>query len=53
VDDLLVHGTPEQCRARIKRYFDNGVTTSSLAILPLDASMDYWEAVRQLAPSAG
>jgi probable F420-dependent oxidoreductase len=53
VDDLLVHGTPEQCRARIKRYFDNGVNTSSLAILPLDASMDYWEAVRQLSPSAG
>ena len=24
VDDLIVHGTPEECRAHIDRYFDNG-----------------------------
>ena len=53
VDDLVVHGSPEQCRATIDRYFANGVTTSSLAILPLDPEMDFWEAVRQLSPSAG
>jgi probable F420-dependent oxidoreductase len=52
VDDLIVHGTPEECRAKIQRYFDNGVTTSSLAILPL-APFDHWEAVRALSPSAG
>jgi len=52
VDELIVHGSPAQCRARIKEYFDNGVTTSTLAILPL-AKIDHWDAVRQLAPSAG
>jgi probable F420-dependent oxidoreductase len=52
VDDLVVHGSPEQCRAKIQAYFDNGVTTSSLAILPLDPELKYWEAVRSLSPSA-
>lgn len=52
VDDLVVHGTPAECRAKIDRYFANGVTTSSLAILPLDPEMDFWDAVRQLSPSA-
>jgi probable F420-dependent oxidoreductase len=53
VDELIVHGSPEQCRAHIRRYFDNGVTTSSLAIMAFDPALDHWEAVRQLAPSAG
>ncbi len=52
VDELIVHGSPEHCRRRIQEYFDNGVTTSSLAIMPLDRELDYWEAVRSLAPSA-
>lgn len=53
VDELIVHGSPAACRERIQAYFDNGVTTSSLAILPLDRELDHWEAVRSLAPSAG
>lgn len=53
VDALIVHGSPEQCRATIQRYFDNGVTTSSLAILGLDPELHHWEAVRSLAPAAG
>jgi probable F420-dependent oxidoreductase len=53
VDDLVVHGTPEQCRARIGEYFANGVTTTSLAILPLDPAVSHWDAIRALAPSAG
>jgi probable F420-dependent oxidoreductase len=52
VDELIVHGPPDQCRRRIQQYFDNGVTTSSLAIMPLDRELDYWQAVRSLAPSA-
>ena len=52
VDDLVVHGSPAQCRARIQRYFDNGVTTSSLAILPLDPELAHADAVRALAPNA-
>lgn len=52
VDDLIVHGSPEECRDRIRQYFDNGVTTSSLAILALDPELDHWQAVRDLSPSA-
>jgi len=53
VDELIVHGSPEACRAQIQSYFDNGVTTSSLAILPLDPDLDHWQAVKDLAPNAG
>jgi probable F420-dependent oxidoreductase len=51
VDELIVHGSAESCRAQIQRYFDNGVTTTSLAIMPL-APFDHWEAVKALSPSA-
>jgi probable F420-dependent oxidoreductase len=50
VDDLVVHGSPSECTARIQQYFDNGVNTSSLAILPLDPDLSHDEAVRALAP---
>ncbi|MFM7044772.1 MAG: LLM class flavin-dependent oxidoreductase, partial [Ilumatobacteraceae bacterium] len=53
VDALVVHGSPAQCRATIDRYFANGVTTSSLAILAFDPAMSYWESVRALSPSGG
>jgi probable F420-dependent oxidoreductase len=53
VDELMVHGSPAECRAKIQRYFDNGVTTSTLAIMPLDPDLKYWDAVRALAPTAG
>lgn len=53
VDDLVVHGSPAECREKIKRYFDNGVTTSSIAIMPFDPALKHWDAVRSLAPTAG
>jgi probable F420-dependent oxidoreductase len=52
VDELIVHGSPAACRARIQQYFDNGVTTSSLAVMQL-APLDHWDAVRALAPGSG
>jgi probable F420-dependent oxidoreductase len=52
VDELVVHGSPAACRARIQEYFDHGVTTTSLAILPLDPDLRHWQAVRDLSPSA-
>jgi probable F420-dependent oxidoreductase len=52
VDALVVHGSPSHCRETIQKYFDNGVTTSALAILPLDPALDYWQAVKDLSPSA-
>ena len=53
VDELVVHGSPEACRRRIQEYFDNGVTTSSLAVMPLDPELAFWDAARSLAPAAG
>jgi hypothetical protein len=52
VDDLIVHGSPADCRAKIQTYFDNGVTTTSLAILQLDPDLKHWDAVKSLAPRA-
>ena len=52
VDDLIVHGSPAECRDKIAAYFANGVTTSSLAIMALDPELDYWQAVRDLSPAA-
>ena len=53
VDDLIVHGPPEVCRAHVRRYLDNGVTTPALAILPLSGRPeDARQALRDLSPSA-
>jgi len=51
VDQLIVHGTPEQCRAHIARYVDNGVTTPALAVLPFPG-IDPLQAARDLAPTS-
>ena len=51
VDELVVWGTPKQCRAKIDEYFAKGVTTSTVALMPL-APFNYWGAVRALAPLA-
>ena len=48
VDDLIVHGTPAQCREHLERYIDNGVDTVVLALLPL--GVDPQQAARDLAP---
>ena len=49
---VIPPASPEHCRATIQRYFDNGVTTTSLAILPLDPDLKHWDAVKALAPTA-
>ncbi len=48
VDDLIIHGPPEQCREHIARYVENGVDTPVLALLPL--GVDPRQAARDLAP---
>jgi probable F420-dependent oxidoreductase len=50
VDQLIVHGSPEQCRAHIQRYVDNGVTTPALAVLAFPG-IDQRQAVRDLSPT--
>lgn len=49
VDELIVHGTSDECRAHVQRYVDNGVTVPVLALLP--GADDLERAVRALAPS--
>ncbi|GAA2423601.1 LLM class F420-dependent oxidoreductase [Actinomadura vinacea] len=51
VDDLIVHGSPEACRARVREYAENGLTTPVLAIVPC-RGLSPVEAVRALAPGA-
>ena len=48
VDELIVHGSPEECRGHIDRYIENGVTTPVIALLP--AAGDVRDAARSLAP---
>jgi probable F420-dependent oxidoreductase len=52
VDDLIVHGPPARCRARVQEYADNGLTTPVLMILPGE-DLSTSDAVRALAPAAG
>lgn len=49
VDDLIVHGPPDECRARIDRYMANGVDCPALALMPF-GDVDVVEAARALAP---
>lgn len=49
VDELVVHGSAEECRARIRRYVENGLTTPIIALLPVDG--DPVAAARALGPS--
>jgi probable F420-dependent oxidoreductase len=48
-DDLVVHGSPEQCRERIEAYVEAGVTTPIPAILPVGVPAA--EAVRMISPA--
>ena len=52
VDELLVHGSPEECRAHLQRFVDNGVTCAAPMVLPVEG-VDPFEVVRALAPGAG
>ncbi|MFC6085184.1 LLM class F420-dependent oxidoreductase [Sphaerisporangium aureirubrum] len=51
VNDLIVHGDAATCRARIREYVDNGLTTPVLAPIPA-GEVTVPEAVRALAPAA-
>lgn len=48
VDDLVVHGSGEECRRKIDEYFDAGVDVAAIAIMPF--GIGEIEAIRELAP---
>ena len=51
VDELVVHGPVDRCRAHIQRYVDHGVTIPAPMIIPV--GIDLADAVAGLSPSAG
>ncbi|MFK7897231.1 MAG: LLM class F420-dependent oxidoreductase [Myxococcota bacterium] len=48
VDQIVIHGSPGECREHVERYREAGVTTPALAIMYAD---DLRQAVRDLAPA--
>lgn len=55
IDDLVLHGSPESCRAQVQAYADAGVTTPVIALLPTPEMTDaasLLDIVRRLGPSA-
>jgi probable F420-dependent oxidoreductase len=48
VDDLVVHGSADQCRAAVHRYTTNGLDNPILALLPIGA--DLRDTARLLTP---
>jgi probable F420-dependent oxidoreductase len=48
VDELVVHGTPDECREKVQSYVDNGLDTPVMALLP--TGDDPQAMVRALAP---
>ncbi len=52
VDELIIHGSPEECREHVARYVANGVDTPALSIMPF-GGLDIMQAVRDLAPANG
>jgi probable F420-dependent oxidoreductase len=48
VDQLIVHGSPDEVHEHLQRYIANGVTT--LALAPLPFGYDLLQALRDLAP---
>ncbi|MDQ2748466.1 MAG: LLM class F420-dependent oxidoreductase [Actinomycetota bacterium] len=55
VDDLVLHGSPESCRAQVQAYADAGVKTPVIALLPTPDATDpasMIDIIRRLGPAA-
>jgi probable F420-dependent oxidoreductase len=56
VDALVLHGTPEQCRAQVAAYAVAGVGTPVIALVPTPEMADpatALDVIRRLGPNAG
>jgi probable F420-dependent oxidoreductase len=51
VDEIVIHGSPEQCRETVQAYLDAGLTSASLVALGI--GMDEKTAMRRLGPIDG
>ena len=55
VDDLVLHGSPETCRAQVQAYADAGVTTPVIACLPtpeMSTAEAIVDVIRRLGPAS-
>ena len=55
IDALVLHGTPESCRAQVRAYAHAGVRTPVLAVLPVPESREpaaLLDVLRRLGPAA-
>ncbi|WP_436777419.1 LLM class F420-dependent oxidoreductase [Yinghuangia sp. YIM S09857] len=50
VDELLVHGSPDECRAAIRRYVDSGVTVPVVWLIDAGTGSDHVADALALAP---
>ena len=48
IDSQVIHGSPEECREKLQRYFDNGVDTVVIELV--HGLADPMQAARDLAP---
>lgn len=55
VDELVLHGSPEQCRAAVQAYVEAGVTVPVIALIPVPelAGAGLSTVLSGLAPAAG
>lgn len=51
IDDIIINGTPAECRDRIAAFVANGVTTPALHVLPF-GGLDAHEGYRLLSPAS-
>ena len=49
IDDLVIHGSAEHCKDRIRTYMDLGIDTAAIAIVPGSGTPDL-DAIAMLAP---
>ncbi|HEX4015338.1 MAG TPA: LLM class F420-dependent oxidoreductase [Frankiaceae bacterium] len=49
VDDLIVHGSPKECREHLERYVAAGIKTPVMALIPADYELS--DMLRELAPA--
>jgi probable F420-dependent oxidoreductase len=52
VDELVLHGSPQQCREQVQAYVAAGVRTPVLALLPTPAGPPTLDLLRELGPEA-
>jgi probable F420-dependent oxidoreductase len=50
VDDLVIHGSLEECRERVAQYHEMGLDTTSISLLPAPEA-DLKTSLRKLAPA--